>query len=342
LGNSNSCKIQVKGLLMTSHLLTPRPVLIIGAGIGGLSSAIILAKLGFDVTVIEKNREPGGMMRSHTREGIECSVGLHYLGSLGEGQVLRKFFDYLGLTTQIPVTRMGQDGIIDRYIFDSHGTHPATFDVPEGLEAFEKNLKQAFPDEQIQIDELLKLIRKATGQLHDLDYLYSVENDFSLLDQSIPLGEILDRLGCSPGLRSIMAVPSCWIGVPLNDCPAYYHNMALASYLSSSWRLKCSGSQSLVKRRKQFWSAHVTSKGFTWNQVYVWKPPLLSGLYIRKSYSKCFRMVPSDPPTGNAFPILRIPTALVVSMPGWMQMRTRRFRITFLRWKRMKTATFRI
>lgn len=228
---------------MTSHLLTPRPVLIIGAGIGGLSSAIILAKLGFDVTVIEKNREPGGLMRSHTREGIECSVGLHYLGSLGAGQVLRKFFDYLGVTTQIPVTRMGQNGIIDRYIFDSHGTHPATFDLPEGLDAFEQNLKRAFPDEQIQIDELLKLIRKATGQLHNLDYLYSVENDFSLLDQSIPMGEILDRLGCSPGLRSIMAVPSCWIGVPLNDCPAYYHNMALASYLSSSWRLKCSGSQ---------------------------------------------------------------------------------------------------
>ena len=31
--------------------------------------------------------------------------------------------------------------------------------------------------------------------------------------------------------------------MPLGDCPAYYHNMALASYVSSSWRLNCSGSQ---------------------------------------------------------------------------------------------------
>ena len=39
----------------------------------------------------------------------------------------------------------------------------------------------------------------------------------------------------------MLAIPSCWLGVPLEDCPAYYHNMALASYVSSSWRLAGSG-----------------------------------------------------------------------------------------------------
>ncbi|MCK5071422.1 MAG: hypothetical protein KAR01_12790, partial [Desulfocapsa sp.] len=39
------------------------------------------------------------------------------------------------------------------------------------------------------------------------------------------------------------AIPSSWIGVPVADCPAYYHNMALASYLSSSWRLEQSGAE---------------------------------------------------------------------------------------------------
>ncbi len=226
---------------MTSRRSSPKTVLIIGSGIGGLSTAIILAKLGFEVTVVEKNRKPGGLMRSYTRDGIECAVGVHYLGSLGNGQVLRKFFDYLGVTAGIPVQRMGQNGVIDRYFFDTAFRQLKTFDLPEGMDAFEQNLKSAFPDEQHQIDAVIAPMRKMSRQLHGLDFLYSIQNDLALLDQSRPFGKILSHLRCSPGLRSVLAVPSCWIGVPLDDCPAYYHNTALASYVSSSWRLNCSG-----------------------------------------------------------------------------------------------------
>ncbi len=219
-----------------------KKVLIIGSGVGGLSTAIILAKLGVEVTVLEKNSHPGGLMRSYTREGIECAVGVHYLGSLDRGQILRKFFDYLGVTANIPVTRMGRDGIIDRYLFDPSANQPTSFDLPQGMDQFEENLKQTFPHEQKKIDVILQPIRRAADQLHALDFLSTAENDFSLLDQAQSLGEILDDLQVSPRLRSVLAIASSWIGVPLHDCPAFYHNMALASYVSSSWRLNCSGS----------------------------------------------------------------------------------------------------
>ncbi|HIQ36953.1 MAG TPA: NAD(P)/FAD-dependent oxidoreductase [Desulfocapsa sulfexigens] len=218
-----------------------KKIVIIGSGIGGLSTAIILAGLGHDVTVLEKNRQPGGLLRSYTRDGIECETGVHYLGSLDNGQVLRKFFDYLGVTDSIPVSRMGQHGVIDRYLFDSPATHPARFDLPVGLDAYEESLKKTFPAEHTIIEQILVSIRKTSEQLHELDHLYASDNDFSLLDQAESYGEILDQLGCSPGLRSVLAIPSSWIGVPIADCPAYYHNMALASYLSSSWRLEQSG-----------------------------------------------------------------------------------------------------
>ncbi len=221
---------------------SPGKVLIIGSGIGGLSTAIILAKHGVDVTVLEKNSQPGGLMRSYSRDGVECSVGVHYLGSLDKGQILRTFFDYLGVSEAIPVTRMGQEGVIDRYLFNSPATHPAKFDLPEGIDVYEENLHCTFPQESEQIAEILKPLHKASAQLHELDFLYSDNTDFAMLDQSQSLGVILDELQCSPGLRSVLAIPSSWIGVPLNDCPAYYHNMALASYVSSSWRLDCSGS----------------------------------------------------------------------------------------------------
>ncbi|MFA6499871.1 MAG: NAD(P)/FAD-dependent oxidoreductase [Desulfurivibrionaceae bacterium] len=269
---------------MQTHSLFSKDVLIIGSGIGGLSTAIILAKLGFDVTVLEKNLQPGGLMRSYTRDGIECAVGVHYLGSLDQGQILRKFFDYLGVTDAIPVSRMGENGIIDRYIWGSSGNHPAMFDLPPGLDAFEENLKQTFPEQRHQINQIIDPIRKSADQLHSLDLLYStqgIDSNFSMLDQSRPLGAMLDYLHCSPGLRSVLAVPSCWIGVPLHDCPAYYHNMALASYVSSSWRLQGSGShmaEVLAERLKALGGRIVT--GAEVNQIHV-HSRIVTGLQLK-------------------------------------------------------------
>lgn len=228
-------------------------VLIIGSGIGGLSTAIILAGLGYRVTVLEQNSTSGGLLRSYRRDGMECATGVHYLGALDKGQVLRRFFDYLGITDAIPVSRMGENGVIDRYLFDTP-SHPSHFDLPPGIGAYETNLLRAFPREKDTIQTVIAGIRDSARQLHNLDILYAKDNDFSLLDQTRPFGKILDDLNCSPGLRSVLAIASSWIGVPISDCPAYYHNMALASYLSSSWRLEQSGSDMamvLVKRLQE-------------------------------------------------------------------------------------------
>jgi all-trans-retinol 13,14-reductase len=212
--------------------------LVIGSGVGGLSTAIILAQLGFQTTVIEKNPLPGGLMRGYIRQGLDCAVGVHYLGSLDAGQVLRRLFDLLGVSEGIAVERMGADGIIDRYIFDDF-----TFDLPEGLGAYEENLRSTFPDEHWQISTIMEIIRRNSEKMHALDFLFSRQTDVAMLEDMKPFGEILTELKCSPGLRAVLGIPCCWIGVPLDCCPVFYHNMVLATYLFSSWRLKCSSAR---------------------------------------------------------------------------------------------------
>ena len=147
--------------------------LVIGSGIGGLSMAIILSKLGFVVTVIEKNRQPGGMLRSYVRRGIHCNVGLHYLGALDKGQVLRRLFDYLGITEKLPLKRMGVDGPVDRYYFTNAVAGPRQFDMPVGLDAYEDHLKEAFPKEQGPIDGFMALLRQSAGELDLREFLFS-------------------------------------------------------------------------------------------------------------------------------------------------------------------------
>jgi phytoene desaturase len=52
-----------------------KSVIIIGAGIGGLTAAIYLAKLGLHVTVIEKNSRPGGRCDRLSRDGHQFDTG---------------------------------------------------------------------------------------------------------------------------------------------------------------------------------------------------------------------------------------------------------------------------
>ena len=146
----------------------PFDAVIIGSGIGGLSTGIILAQLHHRVAVIERNALPGGLMRSYTRNGIDCPVGVHYFGAYGEGQPLRRMFDYLGVTGAVSAERMGQDGPIDRYLFDDFA-----FDLPEGMDAFAEALETAFPEDRRPIAALLGNLRAVADLQNSLSFLSS-------------------------------------------------------------------------------------------------------------------------------------------------------------------------
>ncbi len=211
--------------------------LVIGSGIGGLSMAIMLSRLGHTVTVLEKNRHPGGMLRSYVRQGIHCNVGLHYIGAMDKGQVLWRLLDLLGIADDLPLQRMGVNGPVDRYCFTRSDTGPLQFDLPAGFDAYASHLIEAFPKERTAIDGFMGLLRRSARTLDRLDFLFGNGTAADFFEQMEPLWDVLDRLGCSPGLKSVLGVPSVWFGVPPSQCPLFYHTMTLASYLYSAWRI---------------------------------------------------------------------------------------------------------
>ncbi|MGA9573918.1 MAG: NAD(P)/FAD-dependent oxidoreductase [Lysobacterales bacterium] len=125
---------------------------VIGSGIGGLTTAALLSELGWKVCVLEQHYTAGGYTHSYDRNGYEWDVGVHYIGDVGAETRTRKMFDFLsgGKLKWAPM-----DDEYDRfYIGDK------VFSAIAGKQQFRENLLARFPAEAKAIDRYMDLLNQ--------------------------------------------------------------------------------------------------------------------------------------------------------------------------------------
>jgi C-3',4' desaturase CrtD len=76
-------------------------IVVIGAGVGGLTVAALLAKRGFDVTVLEAHVDPGGCAATFFHKGYRFDVGATLVGGFHPGGPHQIVGEQLGLTWPI-------------------------------------------------------------------------------------------------------------------------------------------------------------------------------------------------------------------------------------------------
>lgn len=91
-----------------------RRAVVIGAGFGGLSAAIRLASQGWEVTVVERNPQPGGRARVERVEGYTFDMGPSVLTG---PSLLRELWSAAGATLSDDVTLLRVDPSY-RFLFD--------------------------------------------------------------------------------------------------------------------------------------------------------------------------------------------------------------------------------
>ena len=127
-----------------------KKITIIGAGLGGLSAAVRLAKSGFDVTVLEKNETVGGKVNSVEADGYQFDTGAslltmrHVFEDLFE-YAERDIADYLDIVPLDPICRYFWT---DKIVFDASSSIEKTEReieriAPEDVENFRKYLNDA-------------------------------------------------------------------------------------------------------------------------------------------------------------------------------------------------------
>jgi phytoene desaturase len=127
-----------------------KKVIVIGAGLGGLSAAIRLAALGFSVTILEKNSNVGGKVNFIESGGYKFDTGAslltmrHVLKELFES-ANRRLEDYLELVLLDPICRYFWS---DKTVFNASRNLPKTLKEieriePRDVEGFERFIRDA-------------------------------------------------------------------------------------------------------------------------------------------------------------------------------------------------------
>ena len=131
--------------------------IVIGSGMGGLTTAALLSELGWRVCVLEQHYTAGGFTHSYERNGYEWDVGVHYIGEVGAKTRTRRMFDFLtdGKLEWAPMA----DEYDRFYIGDK------VFNARAGKQGFRDNLLQQFPGEQAAIDAYLDLLKRTGSAL---------------------------------------------------------------------------------------------------------------------------------------------------------------------------------
>jgi len=76
-------------------------VIVIGAGLGGLTAGAKLAREGMKVLVIEQHSQPGGCATSFRRGDFTLEVGLHEMDGPGSRDTKNRIFSELDVTGNV-------------------------------------------------------------------------------------------------------------------------------------------------------------------------------------------------------------------------------------------------
>lgn len=206
--------------------------IIIGSGMGGLSCGVILAKHGYDVTVLEQGMQPGGCLQCFTRGGVKFETGMHFVGSADPGQTLYQLFDFLEVWPDVQLSRLDTSA----YNIISFGGERFCF--ANGREAFIETMLRQFPAEADSLNRYFDVVQQV-ADVCGLNQMQSVQDsDVLMRYQLTSMGEVLRQTVRDPHLRDVLCGDLPLYAGVQDKTPFALHAQLMDFYNRSSFRIR--------------------------------------------------------------------------------------------------------
>lgn len=229
--------------------------IIIGSGIGGLECAFILAKHGFKVTVLEKERNIGGSLQTFIRKGSDgkshsFDTGFHYVGGLEPGQPLYSLFKYFNLIDGLPWKKLSVDCYDEVDFVNAEGTSVSSYPHASGHRRFADHLAEFFPLNKDELNEYSRVLKKIGDNM--FDSFHPTSEMYELFTK--PAIDFVNSTISDQRLRDVVCGATMKMELDADTLPMYAFAQANNSFVDSAWRMgydqeqKLGGGALLIKR----------------------------------------------------------------------------------------------
>ncbi len=201
-------------------------VVVVGSGMGGMSSALILAREGFKVCVLEQHYRPGGCLHRFFRDRVPFDTGFHYLGGVGEDGTFARYLRFLGVYDKLKFHALDPDG------FDVLQFPGLTFKIPNGWPALTQRLIDTFPSEKAGILRFAEVCQKICRD--SPAYSFKPPTLESGEFGNVVLGPFLRSITQNEQLRGVLLGQNLLYGIEPEQTPIELHALVIDSMLQGA------------------------------------------------------------------------------------------------------------
>ncbi|WP_100012261.1 phytoene desaturase family protein [Lentibacillus sediminis] len=220
-----------------------KKVLVIGAGVAGLASAIRLQHAGYQVEVYEKESTPGGKMNQIEMDGYKFDLGPSIVMM---PEIYREVFELCGRDPDdyIPMQKLDP---MYRVYFGDIPDHP--FDISSDLTELTKTIESiSEADTEGFFRYLQEIYKHYTFAKHDiLQRPFRKPSDFfnpSMLKKARKLNlfdtadQFIGKYIKNERLRQIISFQTLYIGISPLKGPSFYTMIPMMQFLYGVWFIK--------------------------------------------------------------------------------------------------------